>query len=140
MTYSAMIAVKHNIEVAHRLFLTPGKCENIHGHSMWVTLFLDGEIDSDGLLESIEFGTLKQEFRGYLDESFDHHLLLNAEDPWCKTELPGLSPFFGDPTTENIARCIFDWANDKEMPVHHVDVWETAVNMASYGSPYGQGK
>jgi len=78
----ALIAVKHNIEVAHRLYesLPGNKCENIHGHSMWVTLELKGEI-KDGLLEGIDFGSLKKDFRGHLDEHYDHRLLLNASDP-----------------------------------------------------------
>jgi 6-pyruvoyl-tetrahydropterin synthase len=79
----AVIAVKHNIEVAHRLYETPGKCENIHGHSMWVTLFLDGAIDKRGMLDGLDFGDVKKVFRKHLDETYDHHLLLNASDPFA---------------------------------------------------------
>jgi len=64
-------------------------------------------------------------FRQYLDTEYDHRLLLNREDPWAQPfdlydvvandpvngkTLPGLQPCDGDPTTENIARWIADWA------------------------------
>lgn len=127
------IGVKHNIEVAHRLFLLPGKCENIHGHSMWIELEMEGELNEGGILEGIEFGDLKKTFRGYLDQSYDHHVLLNKDDPYAmqllvtETEwaegrgndfprfvqgrlnplmLPGLRAVPGDPTTENIAKWV----------------------------------
>jgi hypothetical protein len=48
---AALLTVKHNIEVAHRLSKTPGKCENIHGHSMIVEFSITGAPDKDtGLL------------------------------------------------------------------------------------------
>lgn len=142
------IAVKHNIEVAHRLFLLPGKCENIHGHSMWVTMELEGELNKGGILGGIEYGDLKKMFRGHLDAQYDHRVLLNYEDPWAEAtlhgdvggaRLPGLNLCPGDPTTENIAMWI---ANSMKMQfLEHgmsnvgniaVTVWETSVNMASY--------
>lgn len=138
-----ILAVKHNIEVAHRLFELPGKCENIHGHSMWVTLELKGELDEHGIMEGIEFGSLKKEFRSYLDTNYDHHLLLNEDDPWARVTtnlpphypdetLPGLQVVPGDPTTENIAKWVVEWAGEQDYPVAAVTVWETAVNMARW--------
>lgn len=152
------IAVRHNIEVAHRLFLLPGKCEQIHGHSMDVTLDLDGELNAGGILGGIEYGDLKRMFRGYLDEQYDHRLLLNVEDPFAgdlitvhrdasgqftekddEVTLPGLNVCPGDPTTENIAWWIlqgmesaFETANlSSEISSLFVEVWETKVNRAS---------
>lgn len=138
----SLIAVKHNIEVAHRLFLLPGKCENIHGHSMWVTLYLKGNLNASGILESIEFGTLKKEFREHLDVLYDHRLLLNSDDPWARrvdttnetnARLPGLKLCPNDPTTENIAKWIGEYCKSNiHDSVHAVDVWETSVNMARW--------
>jgi 6-pyruvoyltetrahydropterin/6-carboxytetrahydropterin synthase len=136
-----LLAVKHNIEVAHRLHLLPGKCENINGHSMWVTMFVKGELDENGILEGISFTDLKKSFRHHLDTVYDHHLLLHENDPWSYpisdrgeegTYLPGLKVFPGDPTTENIAKWIANWARQDGIPVHSVDVWETSVNMSRY--------
>lgn len=139
------------MEMAHRLFLTEGKCENIHGHSWQVKLSLWGEVNSQGLLEGIDFGSLKKIFRTYLDETFDHHVLLNSDDPlaghvhiedsgaWVK--LPGLTTLLGeDPTTENIARtigiemirqCLNTWPHVRRIKVN---VWETKVNNSVWES------
>lgn len=132
------IAVKHNIEVAHRLFELPGKCEQIHGHSMWVTMELFGPVNAGGILAGIEYGDLKKTFRKHLDEEYDHRLLLNASDPFSRplheivdvrlqsdpnnpdvigiatTDskqifLPGLNTTPGDPTTENISEWVANW-------------------------------
>lgn len=138
------IAVKHNVEMAHRLSQTPGKCENIHGHSWNVILYVGGEVDRTGKV--LEFGELKAWWRGILDREFDHRLLLWEKDPLIWNEevsahrpssklLPGLTKFEFDPTTENFAYYLQDlcvrhplW----ELYAFKVEVWETAVNMASY--------
>lgn len=141
------LSIKHNIEVAHRLSLLPGKCEAIHGHSMWVKLTVAGpsQLDENDLMAGLEFGAMKKAFRSYLDSEFDHHLLLNAADIWAQpvhligadgsdqqTSLPGLRVFDGDPTTENIAREIGKWARDEFGLnfMYAVEVDETHVNGA----------
>lgn len=158
--HTRSIAVKHNIEVAHRLYQTVGKCENIHGHSMWVTMHIRGDLDSKGMLAGIEYGDLKHMFRQYLDERYDHHLLLNAADPWAhpiwkigerndegnyelepdQNFLPGLTTLLKDPTTENIAEEIAldmsgavweRWKDSGQLFDLKVEVWETSVNMAA---------
>lgn len=149
------IEVRHNFETAHRLFQTPGKCENIHGHSFWCNLELVGEVGKTGMLADLDFGDVKKKFRSFLDENFDHRTLLNKEDPWAKPvffatqtnvehvftadsstaySLPGLFPTEGDPTTENIAYWIATWALQAfPWAVEHVvvKVQETAVNAAT---------
>ena len=157
---STSIAVKHNIEVAHRLFELSGKCERIHGHSMWVTMELFGDVNSNGILAGIEYGDLKKTFRTYLDETYDHRLLLNASDPFARplwtieqqpadgspgllgsqVFLPGLQSMPGDPTTENIAKWIgeemLQQLDGYGLEMLHVTVWETSVNMATYAQGF----
>lgn len=183
----SLLKVRHNIEVAHRLIATPGKCEAIHGHSMWVIMSLGGKInpktgmlaydhkamgreiyDDKIELQDLEFGAIKRSFREHLDTQYDHRVLLNAVDPFAgpifqvqagdtytthpteadnhseeevvalervegrQTFLPGLNAVAGDPTTENIAKWIYEWARGKEMPVREVEVWETSSNCAVY--------
>lgn len=149
------ITVKHNIEVAHRLYEMPGKCQNIHGHSMWVVLRITGSLDEHGVLEGLQFGDVKRRFRGFLDTSFDHHVLLNENDPWAKSfipmviassgkllnidnggprQLPGLLSLPGDPTTENLSKWVAEWCRDefKAAKGIQVIVHETSVNAAEY--------
>lgn len=138
------IKVRHNMEMAHRLSQTPGKCAQIHGHSWWVELEIIGLVDERGMLEGLDYGKVKAVFRGYLDETFDHHLLLNKNDTLTDFELPGTTRFEEDPTTENVARHIGTWAQktfDEIIAPHdfvrvhyRVVVWETSVNCATWES------
>ncbi len=153
---AALLTVKHNIEVAHRLSLLPGnKCQNIHGHSMMIEFTISGEVGPNGLLipnaksevcnrEPLEFGEVKMWFRTLLDEQLDHRLLLNGSDPVIadKEALPGLQLFPGDPSTENIAKWVYEAAYrqyvqfelqpEQGRSMLSVTVHETAVNSATY--------
>ena len=142
--------VVHNIEVAHRLLRLPGKCQNIHGHSMNVILQMYGTLNERGILAGLDFAAVKKAFRTHLDTVYDHHLLLNADDPWSGLlsggarqangdsfgiqALPGLTVVDGDPTTENIAGWICKWACDvfarPEIDSIEVSISETATNGA----------
>lgn len=129
----------HNIEVAHRLSLTPGKCQQIHGHSMGVTLTFSGEVDSSGLLSGIDLSDAKKAFRSHLDSEYDHRLLLNVADPLidrCDGHLPGLRRCAGDPTIEHLAEWIGLWAiGYTGAPAGSVRVQETRTNAATWSWP-----
>lgn len=147
------IKVRHNMEVAHRLLNLPGKCQQIHGHSMMVELTIDGNLDQHGILEGLDFSNIKKRFRKYLDTTYDHHLLLNEADPWAQPvgldmhiseasagkavgpieRLPGLQTTPGDPTVENLAKWIGEWAaKEFQLPDVIVYVEETRTNGAGY--------
>jgi 6-pyruvoyltetrahydropterin/6-carboxytetrahydropterin synthase len=145
------ITVRHNVEAAHRLYLLPGKCEAIHGHSFDVSMGLHGEVDKNGMVCGLDFGVVKRHFRDYLDAQYDHRLLLNQADPFASKVaiiddaggndwqyLPGVRACNGDPTTENMAQWIGEWAVEVftswGVPYVSIDVHETAVNAASWHS------
>lgn len=142
--------VREYIQVAHRLTVLKGKCQQIHGHSMLVTVTLQGLVQDGISLDPndpdpsnpLDFSEIKASFRHYLNERYDHHLLLNSKDPWAVSltgeanpanqryrYLPGLIATDGDPTVENIARWIFQHMHDDlQYPVKKVEVQETATN------------
>lgn len=137
------IELKHNMEIAHRLLNMPGKCQQIHGHSMQVKLTLHGEANENGIFEGLDFGDVKQLFRFYIDKHFDHKLLLNTDDPWAQAfmlhdplendpvhgkSLPGLVKVDGDPTTENLAKWIHAWAKETWGLRTTVYIQETGTN------------
>lgn len=139
----------HSMQIGHRLFLQPGKCQNIHGHSMKVHLTLWGNIDDNGIFEGRDFGQIKKTFREHLDSKYDHKLLLNKDDPYARPiafiqdnvgdmieepkTLPGLVACNGDPTTENIARWIANWASYAFQLDCDVTVDETDSNSIAVG-------
>lgn len=139
--------VQDYIQVGHRLIDLPGKCQQIHGHSMLVRLYIVG-VNKDGYIVDAEgtvldFSDIKRVFRNYLTAEYDHHLLLNERDPWAQpiyrpaneayrqaytpSELPGLTKCVGDPTTENIAKWIAEHMN-VFFPVSKVTIEETKSN------------
>lgn len=142
------LVVHHNMELAHRLFTLPGKCQNIHGHGMKVSLGLLAEMDSYGYAIAldgtpIEFGNVKKTFRAYIDEVFDHHLHLNQDDPWASElvfqsgieagRLPGLQIWPGDPSTENFAVWIYEAMQKTfNFTILNVEIAETGTNGVTY--------
>ena len=130
------LKIRHNMEVAHRLSKDTTKCKQIHGHGMQVELvFLNLEQDfHSGMCltrfgATMEFGSMKRKFRDHIDTKYDHHLVLNEEDPWTmplsepvftgndetdpsqeEWTLPGLTTVPGEPTVENLAKWIGEWA------------------------------
>jgi len=124
-----LLKITHNMEVAHRLSRDTTKCKQIHGHGMQVTISFPGlEEGHNGMArtrygDTVEFGSAKRTFRSYVDSNYDHHLVLNADDDFAgeltfadpsgtewKTKLPGLTTVPGEPTVENLARWIGEWA------------------------------
>jgi len=118
---------------------------------MWVVAELEGRVDNNGILLGMDFGTIKSQFRTALDTEYDHHLLLNENDPLLtmlgtndyESYYPGLVTMPSDPTTENIARWIGEWCQTAYVRngLHRirVEVWETQVNSATWEARNGEG-
>ena len=104
---------------AHNLNNYQGKCENLHGHNWKVEIAVcKKKLDEAGL--GIDFKLLKTILFKKLDK-LDH------------THLNKLSFFKkNNPTSENIAKYIFDNLH-KEIPdLDKVTVWESDNSSASY--------
>lgn len=107
---------KFRFESAHRLAKGyVGKCGNIHGHS-WnghITVRCT-KLDEQGL--GIDFGAIKNEVTKIIEDHFDHKLILFSGDPLNETlKDSGVDIVTTDdnPTSEVIAKYIFDYASDK---------------------------
>jgi len=142
------VIVRHNAEIAHRLSQSPGKCQQIHGHGLQITLTLMmlRQDEKTGMVQNqlgktLDFSEIKQHFRSYIDEGYDHHLLLNEKDEWARLhlsfsvgrpdeQLPGLKTFPGDPTVENLAKWIALWAASTFAANTIVRIDETRTNAA----------
>lgn len=125
------LKIKHNMEIAHRLSKDTTKCKQIHGHGMQIELAFENlEQDSEtGMCktrfgQTMEFGSMKRKFRDHIDNMYDHHLVLNETDDFAQefyfhgedwengrgATLPGLTTAPGEPTVENLAKWIGEWA------------------------------
>jgi 6-pyruvoyltetrahydropterin/6-carboxytetrahydropterin synthase len=118
----------------HRLLQYEGKCRHLHGHNGRAVITLEAP-DLDRLGMVMDFGHIKRVVQGWIDANLDHKMILHRDDP----VLPYLrslgEPFFlldVNPTAENIARLIFDFARGQGFPVVEVSLWETESSFATY--------
>jgi 6-pyruvoyltetrahydropterin/6-carboxytetrahydropterin synthase len=106
-------------EAAHRLPNVPAghKCARLHGHSFRVDLKVEGEVDPHfGWV--LDFDEVKRAFEP-LFAVLDHNYL---------NDVPGLE----NPTSENLARFIYDRLLPKLPGLTEVVVHETCNSRCSY--------
>lgn len=110
-----------HIEAAHRLPNVPTghKCARLHGHSFRVELHVEGPTDPV-LGWVMDFGDLKARFQPLYDR-LDHHYLNDIE---------GLE----NPTSENLARWIFEHLQPDVPGLAKVVVHETCTSGAEYSA------
>jgi 6-pyruvoyltetrahydropterin/6-carboxytetrahydropterin synthase len=115
----AEIFKEFSFEAAHRLPHVPQghKCGRLHGHSFRVVLHVGGPVEPEsGWL--MDFAEVKERFAPLYDH-LDHHYL---------NEIEGLD----NPTSENIARWIWDRLKPTLPQLSQVVVQETCTSGAIY--------
>ena len=117
------VRVESEFAAAHFLTHYQGKCEKLHGHNYRVRLWANGKaLDEGGMLA--DFALLKNALREVC-KTLDH------------TNLNENGIFSGDPSSERIARYIFEEVFKFLPPeiaelLSSVDVFETPTSMARY--------
>ncbi len=116
----------------HRLLDYAGKCRHPHGHNGKVEVAIaSAKLDKLGMV--MDFEEIKQKVQKWIDSELDHKMLLNKRDPLVKILKDLGEPVVvmdDNPTAENIARLIFDYARRQKLPVASVRVWETVNSFA----------
>ena len=113
-------------ESAHRLPNVPEghKCARLHGHSFRAEIHVRGPVDSE-MGWVIDFADIKRAFQPYYD-LLDHNYL---------NEIDGLS----NPTSENLARWIWDRVEPALPGISRVVVRETCTSGCVYRGPKPNG-
>ena len=133
------IKVRHTIQMGHRLWSIPGRCQQLHGHTWNIILGITGEVTSpDGMF--LNYHDIKRVWRTYLDTEFDHHFAFDGKDPlvWRKSRselemlYPGSVIVTFIPTVENLAA---HWAAYAatiwgSKYTYSVELWEGENNCA----------
>ena len=119
------LMVKSNFAAAHQLREIGGSCEQLHGHTWKVEVFLEGEeLEENGVL--IDFRDFKSIIRKWINK-LDHHYLNDV--------LEGMNP-----STENLARYLFEKLEEsiysKGIKLSKIRVWESDDACVSYEKPY----
>ncbi len=132
----------------HRLHRHGGKCEFFHGHNYVADFFVSGD-ETDDVGRVIDFADLKQRFKGWLDEHWDHGFLLSSADENGISAIQQVKPckyyvLPYNPTAENMARYLLEEVcpqllADTQVTATKVVIWETDESYAeaSLGTPTG---
>lgn len=119
----------------HRLLDYDGKCAHPHGHNGKVVIELEApSLDSRGMV--FDFGDMKEIVQQWVDGQLDHKMILKKEDPLVKVLKEMKEPYFlmeDNPTAENLAKLIYQFAKSKKLPVKSVTFWETLSSSATFG-------
>jgi len=113
------IEVSLDFSAAHRLRKYKGKCENLHGHNWKVDVAVSSEkLSAIGVV--VDFKDVKRIVRNVLREL--DHTDLNAVRYFKKV----------NPTSENIAKYIYEELKKKKLRPSSVSVWEADDSKATY--------
>ena len=121
----------------HRLLDYDGKCKNLHGHNGKVLITLQAT-SLDGLGMVLDFADIKRVVQKWIDDHLDHRMILRRDDPVVETLLQMGEPLMlvdQNPTAENIAKLIAEYALEQGFPVVEVRLWETPHCSATYSVP-----
>ena len=118
----------------HRLLNYNGKCRHLHGHNGHAVIELASQrLDERGMV--MDFDEIRERLKSWIDETLDHKMLLHRDDPIAKVLMDLGEPCHlldKNPTAENIARLIYEYAISQRFPVREVRLWETETSCAAY--------
>lgn len=118
----------------HRLLDYKGKCMHPHGHNARAEIELSAEeLDGRGMV--MDFGDINSVVKTWIDRELDHKMILCRKDPLIRALAELGEPFYAieeNPTAENIARLIYEYAASQGFPVTAVRLWETPTSFATY--------
>lgn len=146
----ATITRRLEFDAGHRVYGHEGKCRHLHGHRYTAEVTVESDsLDSIGRV--IDFGVIKIELGAWIEDNWDHNLMLNAKDPlveairelnkskpinheaasWEDIVFGGREPYImpnGNPTAENMASDLFRVAVEflpSGLKVTNVRIYET---------------
>ena len=113
------IKVESNFSSAHNLRGYKGKCEELHGHNWKIEVVASSDkLDKTGMV--LDFKYLKMKLNKVL-EKLDHKYLNKI--PYFKKV---------NPTSENIAKYIYDCLIPCVSCLESVTVWENSTSSGTY--------
>ncbi len=112
----------------------PGKCRNLHGHSVKASITIEQEsLNEEGMV--CDFSEIRDCAEHYIDLFLDHNFLLHKDDPIIPMLITNRERFLAldeHPTAEVLSKMIFQHLKQAGFNVANVSLWETASAYASY--------
>lgn len=135
------ISTQINFCAGHRLKDYKGLCSNLHGHNYVARIVADRRNSLDALGMVVDFKRIKEPLKKWIDENWDHGMILNEEDfecvAFCKAQ--GYKVFVapGNPTAEFMSFYLKHLADEmfarQEFRISEVTVEETPGCSATTG-------
>lgn len=98
----------HDISAGHRVAGHESKCAHLHGHNYRVHFFVAPVEDLDDLGRVVDFSVIKSTLCQWLEENWDHKMILWIEDPLLNSLMEldpdGVVAVPFNPTAENMAQ------------------------------------
>lgn len=122
----------HDISCGHRVVGHEGKCRYLHGHNYRIHFFCQSDYGTDSVGRVVDFGVIKSELCQWLENNWDHRMLIWKEDPILSDLLKidqsiQVVPF--NPTAENMALHLLTEVCPRLLPLgvecHQIQVDET---------------
>lgn len=79
----------HDISCGHRVVGHESKCKHLHGHNYRVHFYCEAPLDELGRV--IDFGIIKSKLCMWIEDQWDHRLLISKLDPMLE-QLKELDP------------------------------------------------
>lgn len=118
----------------HRLMNHPGKCRNLHGHSVKAGIAIKSEqLDQQGMV--CDFAEVRDAVESFVDQYLDHNFLLHRDDPIIPALIANNERFLAldeHPTAEVLSKMIYRHLKQEGLNVDQVVLWETASAHACY--------
>ena len=118
----------------HRLMNHPGKCRNLHGHSVKAAITIkQRQLNEQSMV--CDFSDIKACVERYIDETLDHNFLLHKNDPIIPYLTETNERFLAldeHPTAEVLSKMIYRHTKQQGFDVDQVVIWETASAYACY--------
>lgn len=118
----------------HRLLNHPGKCRNLHGHSVKASISIkQASLNEQAMV--CDFADVKDCVNGFINEVLDHNFLLQKDDPIIPALIAQNERFLAideHPTAEVLSKMIYDYVKQQGFNIDQVVLWETASASACY--------
>lgn len=118
----------------HRLMHHPGKCRNLHGHSVKASISIKSDtLNEQGMV--CDFADVRDAVEIFIDQHLDHNFLLHKDDPIIPALRANNERFMAideHPTAEVLSKMIYQHLKQQGLDVEQVVLWETASAHACY--------
>ena len=130
----------HDISCGHRVHGHESKCAHLHGHNYRIHFTCCAE-NLDQIGRVIDFGVVKERLCMYLEEYWDHKMLIWEDDPMLvdllRIDLDGIRRCKFNPTAENMAKHLVEEIGPMRLEgtgvtLVRVTIEETAKCSATY--------